>query len=67
MKNLLDSIRGSITSKTVWFNALVVAGFVIDILAKTEFVRSNADLVVILTALGNIILRYVTTKPLSEK
>lgn len=57
-------------SKIFWINALTLAASIIGIVAASEFVRDNPQLVLVLTGLVipviNVILRWLTDEPISS-
>jgi hypothetical protein len=59
----MDKVRGALKSKTVWFNVIT---------AVVETVNLSSGLMppgvgVLISALGNIALRFLTDKPLEAK
>jgi hypothetical protein len=64
----MDTIRGAIRSKTMWFNLLT---FAVAITALKEFAdilpQSLLPYMVFINAIGNMLLRGVTDVPLSGK
>lgn len=65
MKALLKALTGK--SWTMNFNALAIALFVVDVLSGTNLIKENPDFAVVLTAVGNILLRFKTKKAVSDK
>jgi len=59
----MNNIKGALRSKTVWFNlitgALEIANLFAPVLPPGSMTAINV--------VGNVLLRFVTTKPLSEK
>lgn len=59
----MNSIKGALKSKTVWFNlitgALEIANLFAPVLPPGSMTAINV--------VGNVLLRFVTTQPLSEK
>lgn len=61
----MDALIGALKSKTVWFNVTAgVVGVVTQVLAD---VGLPAELYALIVAGGNVVLRAVTTEPLSSK
>jgi hypothetical protein len=72
---MLDKVRGALRSKTVWFNAVAI-----PVLA-TIFDQAQANLaalapyladdkmkvIAIVSIVGNVVLRGLTTQPLEHK
>lgn len=52
-------------SATVNFNALGIALFAIDVISGSDII--TGDTAVIIGAIGNILLRFKTNKPLEDK
>lgn len=65
MKRLLNALMGR--SMTVNFNALGVFLFILDMLAGTDIIKNNPDVAMLVTAVGNILLRFKTNKDLADK
>jgi hypothetical protein len=59
----MDSVKGALKSKTVWFN--VITG-VLEIANLFATVLPPGTMTAI-NVIGNVALRFVTSKPLSEK
>jgi len=59
----MNSIKGALKSKTIWFN-LITGGLEI---ANLFAVILPPGTMVILTVLGNVALRFVTSESLAEK
>jgi hypothetical protein len=60
MKNL----TGLLKSKTFWFNAVTGALSIVDIMNGNAI---SPEVKALIIAVGNVALRFLTTKPLSEK
>lgn len=58
---------GSLKSRTIWLNVGWVALVALELAGHLEVVKSNPDVVAVCIALTNILMRFVTTKPLAEK
>lgn len=61
---LLENIRGSIKSKTMWFNALL---FALAYFADLDIIKDDPDLALLVAASTNLVLRVLTTTGLREK
>jgi len=59
--------KGLFKSKVAWFNALSIGLVLLDILGQTNIIKDNPDYSAIVVAVGNILLRFVTRVPLSDK
>lgn len=59
----MDSIKGALKSKTVWFN--IITGAIELTNAFAPFLPPGTAMAV--NVVGNVLLRFVTDKPLSEK
>lgn len=68
MSKFLELIKGAARSNTVQINAILLA--VWTAVMNSEIIQANPDLVQVMAgvqALVNIILRFKTKKPLSER
>lgn len=68
MSKFLQIIKGAAKSNTVQFNAIFLA--IWAAVVNTDFVQSNPDLVQIVAgiqAVVNILLRFKTDKPISQR
>lgn len=65
IRSLINAITGK--SMTLNFNALSIILLVLDVATGTDIVKNNPDVALMLTALGNILLRFKTNKPVSDK
>lgn len=62
----MSAVKGAVKSKTMWFNILSAGLVLVDHLSTgTHVISSNIAVPVI--AIGNILLRLLTTESLSEK
>lgn len=59
----MDTIKGALKSKTVWFNAITGALELTN--AFGGFLPPGVGMAV--NVVGNVILRFVTSEPLSSK
>lgn len=53
------------TSKTIWFNIITTALGIIAELSNTFPVSDHPKLWISIVAVGNIILRFLTTEPIA--
>jgi hypothetical protein len=60
----MNAIIGAFKSKTVWFNVITGVLAVVNELSGKVVPTETAATII---AIGNVILRFVTTKPLSAK
>jgi len=54
-------------SKTIWVNTLMLCAGVVGYLVSDDLIKDNESLLALLVAVQggvNVILRYVTTKPI---
>ena len=68
MSSLVRLIKGALKSNTVQVNGVLLA--IWTAIMNTEMIQSNPDLVQIMagvSALVNILLRFKTSKPLSQR
>jgi hypothetical protein len=59
----MDSIKGALKSKTVWFNLITGALEVANLFA----VMLPPGTITAINVVGNVLLRFVTTEPLEAK
>lgn len=55
------------TSKTIWVNGLVLCAGIVGYLVGDDLIKDNESLLALLIAIQggvNVILRFVTTKPI---
>ena len=64
---MFKKLLGLLKSRTFWLNIALLGVYFLDLFGQTDFVKNNKDLIVIVAAIGNILMRFVTTKPLNEK
>jgi hypothetical protein len=67
---MLDLLKGSLKSTTVQFNLAATALWVLGVVMASDFVRSNPDYLAIaagVQGIVNVLLRFKTSKPLSER
>lgn len=64
-QKIVNAFKGK--SATVNFNVLGVALLALDIFSGLDIIKNNPDYAVIFTAVGNILLRLKTNKPLEDK
>ena len=70
MQKILDYLAGAAKSKTIWFNAIIAALLAIEPVfgALQSFMPGNVYAYLsVLLAVGNAILRTVTSQHLLEK
>lgn len=70
MSRLSDLIGGILRSNTVQFNGGVMLLWLLDQVSQTEWLQSNPEYAAIaagLVALVNMLLRFKTKKPLSQR
>lgn len=74
MQSFLDKVRGAWRSKTVWFNAALLGMLpLIDLLSgalpqlQMFLTDESYRRVGIVTVVGNIVLRFLTSRPLEHK
>lgn len=65
IKSLINGLKGK--SMTLNFNAMAIVVFILDMLAGTDIIKNNPDYAMMITALMNILLRFKTKAPVSEK
>lgn len=65
LKKIINAFKGK--SATVNFNVLGVALLALDIFSGLDIIKSNPDYSMIFVAVGNILLRLKTNKPLEDK
>lgn len=70
----LDRIKGSIRSLTIWINGILLALIPLYETFKNDFVQlqpymtdANYRKLAVLIIIGNVILRFRTTKDLADK
>jgi len=61
----MNTLKGALLSKTVWFNVIMLAIGVITILSKNHSI--DPKILADITGIGNLILRLVTTGSLADK
>lgn len=65
LKTIVNALKGK--SMTLNFNALALLLVVLDVVSGLDIVKSNPDIAMLVTALGNILLRFKTKEKVSEK
>ena len=66
----IDSLKGALRSKTIWWNVLLAVLGGLDLLGAhltTLFGTQVAAAILLVGGMANLALRTVTTQPLSEK
>ncbi len=61
----MQTLVGAFHSRTVWFNVLTLALGIFELVTQTYTV--NPHTIFLFNGIGNLILRFVTTKPLSQR
>jgi hypothetical protein len=59
-----NTIKGALKSKTVWFNVVTGTLEIVNVLNGSVIPSAVAGTVI---TVGNIVLRFLTTKPLDQK
>ena len=67
MSTVLNFLRGFVKSRTVWYNSVVIVAFALDYLVNNNLLGDDKDLIAIGVAVSNLLLRAITTKPLTER
>lgn len=67
MSTVFAFLRGLVKSKTVWYNSALIVAFAIDYMYENNLLGGDKDVIAITVAVGNLLLRFVTKKPLIEK
>lgn len=68
MSKFLQVILGAAKSNTIQFNAIFLA--ILTAISQTDYIKTNPDLVQIMAgiqAVVNILLRFKTDKPISQR
>jgi hypothetical protein len=65
LKTIVNALKGK--SMTLNFNVLALALVVLDVVSGLDIVKTNPDIAMLITAVGNILLRFKTKEKVADK